>query len=84
LFSLPNLKIWFLVFVLSGGLCILDRWLEELWRGKFGDSGNLKKAQKAYKDFLFVLLEALGKFPMDLEALKTCNVGKLVSQLRTY
>lgn len=71
-------------FVQLGGLSILDDWLQDPQKGKSGDSGSPKEAQKAYEDFLFVLLEALGKLPVDLEALKTCNVGKSVNHLRTH
>lgn len=71
-------------FVQLGGLSILDDWLQELQKGKSGDSGSPKEAQKAHEDLLFLLLEALGKLPVDLEALKTCNVGKSVNHLRTH
>ena len=71
-------------FVQLGGLSILDDWLQEVQRGKSGDSGSPKEAKKAYGDFIFALLEALGRLPVDLEALKTCNVGKSVNHLRSH
>ena len=71
-------------FVQLGALSILDDWLQEVQRGKSGDSGSPKEAQKSYEDLLFVLLEALGRLPVDLEALKTCNVGNSVNHLRSH
>ncbi|GLJ32713.1 hypothetical protein SUGI_0658130 [Cryptomeria japonica] len=71
-------------FVHSGGLSILDEWLQKAHKGKSGDGGSPKEGEKAHEDLLLVLLQALGRLPVDLEALKTCHVGKSVNHLRNH
>ncbi|OVA11282.1 Bromo adjacent homology (BAH) domain [Macleaya cordata] len=67
-------------FVQLRGLSILDEWLQEVHKGKVGDKEN----DKSVEDFLFALLRALDKLPVNLHALQTCNVGKSVNHLRSH
>ncbi|KNA12433.1 hypothetical protein SOVF_125980, partial [Spinacia oleracea] len=71
-------------FVQLRGLHVLNEWLQEVHKGKFGDSGNLKHSEKSVDDFLLVLLRALDKVPVNLNALQMCNIGKSVNHLRSH
>lgn len=71
-------------FVQLRGLPILDDWLQEAHKGKTGDIGSPKESDKVVEELLITLLHALGKLPVDLDALKTCNVGKSVNHLRNH
>lgn len=71
-------------FVQLRGLPILDDWLQEAHKGKTGDIGSPKESDKVIEELLITLLHALGKLPVDLDALKTCNVGKSVNHLRNH
>ncbi|KAH7425950.1 hypothetical protein KP509_11G079200 [Ceratopteris richardii] len=70
-------------FVQLGGLRILNDWLQEAHKGKLGD-GNSKDRDRALEELLLTLLLALGKLPVDLDALRNCIVGKSVNKLRTH
>lgn len=71
-------------FVQQGGLAVLDEWLQEVHKGKIGDGSSPKESDKSVEEFLFALLRALDKLPVNLHALQTCNVGKSVNNLRTH
>lgn len=71
-------------FVQLRGLFVLNEWLQEVHKGKIGDSGNLRSSDKSVDDFLLVLLQALDKLPVNLNALQMCNIGKSVNHLRTH
>ncbi|XP_076897464.1 uncharacterized protein LOC143550755 [Bidens hawaiensis] len=70
-------------FVQLKGLLVLDEWLQEIHKGKIGD-GSPKENDKSVEQFLFFLLCALDKLPVNLHALQTCNVGKSVNHLRSH
>ncbi|KAI7757085.1 hypothetical protein M8C21_028485 [Ambrosia artemisiifolia] len=70
-------------FVHQKGLQVLDEWLQEIHKGKIGD-GSPKENDKSIEEFLFSLLCALDKLPVNLHALQTCNVGKSVNHLRSH
>ncbi|CAJ1975180.1 unnamed protein product [Sphenostylis stenocarpa] len=65
-------------FVQLRGLPVFDEWLQEVHKGKIGDG------DKSAEEFLLVLLRALDKLPVNLQALQTCNIGKSVNHLRTH
>lgn len=65
-------------FVQQRGLPVFDEWLQEVHKGKNGDG------DKSVDEFLSVLLRALDKVPVNLQALKMCNIGKSVNHLRTH
>ncbi|KAI3813168.1 hypothetical protein L1987_17885 [Smallanthus sonchifolius] len=65
------------------GLLVLDEWLQEIHKGKISD-GSRKENDKYVEEFLFSLLRALDKLPVNLHALQTCNVGKSVNHLRSH
>ncbi|KAJ7557291.1 hypothetical protein O6H91_05G120900 [Diphasiastrum complanatum] len=71
-------------FVQLGGLRVLDEWLQEAHRSKVVDGGSPKDGEKFFEDLLLILLCALDKLPVDLDALKTCVVGKSVNNLRSH
>ncbi|CAM6096346.1 unnamed protein product [Calypogeia fissa] len=71
-------------FVVLGGLPMLDDWLQEAHKGKVGDGGSPKEGDKGVEELLLTLLKALDKLPVDLDALKTCSVGKSVNHLRSH
>uniref|UniRef100_A0A2P2MVM5 Uncharacterized protein LOC103329902 n=1 Tax=Rhizophora mucronata TaxID=61149 RepID=A0A2P2MVM5_RHIMU len=71
-------------FVQLKGLLVLDEWLQEVHKGKFGDGNSPKESEKGVEEFLLALLRALGKLPVNLPALQTCNVGRSVNHLRTH
>eukprot|EP00250_Pteridium_aquilinum_P019214 c24346_g1_i1 orf=289-5058(-) len=70
-------------FVRLGGLPVLDDWLQEAYKGKLGD-GNSKEGDKGLEELLLILLRALEKLPVDLDALKTCHVGKSVNLFKNH
>ncbi|PIA40408.1 hypothetical protein AQUCO_02500244v1 [Aquilegia coerulea] len=69
-------------FVQLKGLSVLDEWLQEVHKGKNGDGSIAKESDKVVEEFLFALLRALDKLPVDLHALQTCNVGKIQKKAR--
>ncbi|KAL1318112.1 hypothetical protein HN51_070370 [Arachis hypogaea] len=71
-------------FVQLRGLPVLDEWLQEVHKGKNGDSNTPKESDKSVEEFLLALLRALDRLPVNLHALQTCNVGKSVNHLRTH
>lgn len=71
-------------FVQLRGLPVFDEWLQEVHKGKIGDSSASKDGDKSTEDFLLVLLRALDKLPVNLQALQTCNIGKSVNHLRSH
>ncbi|GAB2269867.1 hypothetical protein Dimus_004786 [Dionaea muscipula] len=71
-------------FVQLRGLVVLDEWLQEVHKGKVGDSSSPKNIDRSVEEFLLVLLRALDKLPVNLNALQTCNIGKSVNHLRSY
>lgn len=71
-------------FVQLRGLPVFDEWLQEVHKGKIGDGGGSKDGDKCVEEFLLVLLRALDKLPVNLNALQTCNIGKSVNHLRTH
>ncbi|KAL6549384.1 hypothetical protein OROHE_008501 [Orobanche hederae] len=71
-------------FVHLRGLPVLDGWLQDIHKGKIGDGNNLKDDDKSVEEFLLVLLRALDKFPINLQALQMCNIGRSVNYLRSH
>lgn len=71
-------------FVQLKGVPVLDDWLQEVHKGKIGDGSNPKESDKSVDEFLFALLRALDKLPVNLHALQTCHVGKSVNHLRSH
>ncbi|KAM1739933.1 hypothetical protein ACFX11_015576 [Malus domestica] len=71
-------------FVLKG-VPVFDEWIQEVGhKGKIGDGNGPKDSDKSIEEFLLVLLRALDKLPVNLEALQMCNIGKSVNHLRTH
>eukprot|EP00252_Welwitschia_mirabilis_P004442 TRINITY_DN14789_c0_g1_i2.p1 TRINITY_DN14789_c0_g1~~TRINITY_DN14789_c0_g1_i2.p1 ORF type:complete len:1283 (+),score=172.19 TRINITY_DN14789_c0_g1_i2:1969-5817(+) len=70
-------------FVQLGGLALLNDWLQDAHKGKLGE-GCSGDSEKAVDELLLTLLHALEKLPVDLEALKSCNAGKSVRNLRNH
>lgn len=71
-------------FVQLKGLSVLDEWLQEVHKGKVGDGTSPKDNDKSVDEFILVLLRALDKLPVNLNALQTCNIGKSVNNLRSH
>ncbi|OAY30916.1 uncharacterized protein LOC110599832 [Manihot esculenta] len=71
-------------FVQVKGLPVFDEWLQEVHKGKIGDGSSHKDSDKSVEEFLFILLGALDKLPVNLHALQMCNIGKSVNHLRTH
>lgn len=71
-------------FVQLRGLPVLDEWLQDVHKGKVGDSSSPRDHDRSVEDFLLVLLRALDRLPVNLEALQTCNIGKSVNHLRSH
>eukprot|EP00249_Psilotum_nudum_P021033 c27946_g1_i2 orf=302-5200(-) len=71
-------------FVQLGGLPVLDDWLQDAHKGKVGDAGNSKEGHANLEQLILALLHALDRLPIDLDALKTCIVGKSVNNLRSH
>ncbi|XP_043806542.1 uncharacterized protein LOC110599610 isoform X2 [Manihot esculenta] len=71
-------------FVQFKGLPVFDEWLQEVHKGKIGDGSSHKESDKSVEEFLFILLRALDKLPVNLHALQMCNIGKSVNHLRTH
>ncbi|KAF8088024.1 hypothetical protein N665_0557s0024 [Sinapis alba] len=71
-------------FVHLRGLPVFDEWLQEIHKGKIGDASSPKDNDRSVDDFLLILLRALDKLPVNLNALQTCNIGKSVNHLRSH
>ncbi|XP_018455035.2 uncharacterized protein LOC108826153 [Raphanus sativus] len=71
-------------FVQLRGLPVFDEWLQEIHKGKIGDGSSPKDNGRSVDDFLLILLRALDKLPVNLNALQTCNIGKSVNHLRSH
>ncbi|XP_058112146.1 uncharacterized protein LOC131255446 [Magnolia sinica] len=71
-------------FVNLRGVPILDDWLQEAHKGKFGDGSSPRESDKSVEEFLLAVLRALDKLPVNLHALQTSNVGKSVNHLRSH
>lgn len=71
-------------FVQLRGLPVLDEWLQDVHKGKVGDSSSPRDHDRSVEDFLLVLLRALDKLPVNLNALQMCNIGKSVNHLRSH
>ncbi|GAB4845581.1 hypothetical protein Ancab_038983 [Ancistrocladus abbreviatus] len=71
-------------FVQLRGLPILNKWLQEVHKGKVGDSSSPKDNDKSMEDFLLVLLCALAKLPVNITVFQTCHIGKSVNHLRSH
>ncbi|CAH9090367.1 unnamed protein product [Cuscuta europaea] len=72
-------------FVQLRGLLVLDEWLQDIHKGSRISDGNQKDGgDKRWDELLLVLLRALDKLPVNLEALKMCNIGKSVNHLRSH
>ncbi|KAF5734738.1 BAH domain TFIIS helical bundle-like domain isoform 4 [Tripterygium wilfordii] len=71
-------------FVQHKGLPVFDEWLQEVHKGKIGDGNSPKDSDKSVEEFLLVLLRALDKLPVNLDALQMCNIGKSVNHLRSH
>ncbi|PSR96686.1 BAH and coiled-coil domain-containing protein [Actinidia chinensis var. chinensis] len=70
-------------FVQLRGLPVLDDWLQDVHKGKIGHVSP-KDGDKSVEEFLFVLLRALDKLPVNLHALQMCYIGKSVNHLRSH
>ncbi|CDY56738.1 BnaC09g50890D [Brassica napus] len=71
-------------FVQLRGLSVFDEWLQEIHRRKIGDGSSPKDNDRSVDEFLLILLRALDKLPVNLNALQTCNIGKSVNRLRSH
>lgn len=76
-------------FVQLKGVPVLDDWLQEAQKAgkQSGDSGSPKvgdSGNKLIEDLLLALLRALDKLPVNLNALRTCNIGKSVNQMKNH
>ncbi|KAF3566015.1 hypothetical protein DY000_02011531 [Brassica cretica] len=71
-------------FVQLRGLSVFDEWLQEIHRRKIGDGSSPKDNDRSLDEFLLILLRALDKLPVNLNALQTCNIGKSVNRLRSH
>ncbi|XAR50149.1 hypothetical protein NMG60_11004403 [Bertholletia excelsa] len=71
------------LFVQLKGLPVLDEWLQDVHKGKVGD-GSPKEGDKSVEEFLLILLRALDKLPVNLQALQMCHIGKSVNHLRSH
>ncbi|XP_062222051.1 uncharacterized protein LOC133921265 isoform X2 [Phragmites australis] len=71
-------------FVQLRGLPVLDDWLQEAHKGKSGEGSSPKETDKPIEEFLFALLRALAKLPINLTALQSCSIGKSVNHLRSH
>ncbi|KAM2699747.1 hypothetical protein EV1_038584 [Malus domestica] len=67
------------------GVPVFDEWIQEVGhKGKAGDGNGPKDSDKSIEEFLLVLLRALEKLPVNLNALQMCNIGKSVNHLRMH
>jgi hypothetical protein len=62
----------------------LDDWLQEVHKGKSGEGSSPKETDKPIEEFIFALLHALAKLPINLNALQSCSIGKSVNHLRSH
>lgn len=69
-------------FVQMGGVSILEEWIQDGFKSRSLDA-SLKDADKGLDEEMLMILQALEKLPIDLEALKGCSIGKSVKQLRS-
>ncbi|CAN4099327.1 unnamed protein product [Withania somnifera] len=67
-------------FVQLKGLPVLDGWLQDVHKGRIVEFGG----DTSIEEFLLVLLRALDKLPVNLQALQMCNIGKSVNHLRQH
>ncbi|CAN4100479.1 unnamed protein product [Withania somnifera] len=67
-------------FVQLKGLPVFDGWLQDVHKGRIVESGG----DISIEEFLLVLLRALDKLPVNLQALQMCNIGKSVNHLRQH
>ncbi|GMI76573.1 'shuttle' in chinese [Hibiscus trionum] len=71
------------LFVELRGLPVFDVWLQDVHKGRIGDS-SCSKDDRSVDDFLLTVLRALDKLPVNLTALQMCNIGKSVNHLRSH
>ncbi|KAK4375641.1 hypothetical protein RND71_006318 [Anisodus tanguticus] len=71
-------------FVQLKGLPVLDGWLQDVHKGRIVEFNNSKDGDISIEEFLLVLLRALDKLPVNLQALQMCNIGKSVNHLRQH
>ncbi|XP_019069914.1 uncharacterized protein [Solanum lycopersicum] len=71
-------------FVQLKGLPVLDGWLQDVHRGRIVEVSNSKDGDISIEEFLLVLLRALDRLPVNLQALQMCNIGKSVNHLRQH
>ncbi|KAI5683505.1 hypothetical protein M9H77_04733 [Catharanthus roseus] len=71
-------------FVQLKGLPVLDEWLHDVQKRKIADISSSKDGDKSSEEFLLVLLRALDKLPVNLNALQTSNIGRSVNHLRSH
>nr|XP_016451820.1 PREDICTED: uncharacterized protein LOC107776440 [Nicotiana tabacum] len=71
-------------FVQLKGLPVLDGWLQDVRKGRIVEFSNSKDGDKPVEEFLLVLLRALDKLPVNLQALQMCNIGRSVNHLRQH
>ncbi|MCD9644429.1 hypothetical protein HAX54_032638 [Datura stramonium] len=71
-------------FVQLKGLPVLDGWLQDVHKGRIVEFSNSKDGDISIEEFLLVLLRALDKLPVNLQALQMCNIGKSVNHLRQH
>lgn len=70
-------------FVELRGVSVLDDWLQDGHKAKSGD-GSPKDADKTMDEVIVMILQALERLPINLEALKGCSIGKSVNHLRSH
>ncbi|XP_060170370.1 uncharacterized protein LOC132601285 [Lycium barbarum] len=71
-------------FVQLKGLPVLDGWLQDVHKGRIVQFSSSKDGDISIEEFLLVLLRALDKLPVNLQALQMCNIGKSVNHLRQH
>lgn len=71
-------------FMQLKGVPLLDAWLQDIQKGKVGDSSSPKDGNNSVEEFLLLLLRALDKLPVNLHALQMCNIGRSVNHLRSH
>lgn len=60
------------------GLPLLDKWIQDVQEGKFGDADQ---CDESIENFLFTSLCVLSRLPVSLNDLLTCDIAKSVSHL---
>ncbi|XP_072990018.1 uncharacterized protein [Typha latifolia] len=71
-------------FVELRGVSVLDDWLQEAHKGKNGDGNSPKESDKATEELILALFRALDRLPVNLDALRACQIGKSVNNLRSH